>query len=324
MGTQNGLLFALLLDGQGGAKELGWEQVNHWQPSQGELWLHLDYSAFEVQDWLFTKSQLDIAVADTLLSSESRPRFSAMESGVLMAWRGANMTQGAEPADMVALRLWHEAGRLITTARREVASIDELKSQLLNHKGAYSLPALLVDLADRMVWRIGEVVGDYEEQIGELEDLVIESTGAQLRTQLSSLRRQVIGLRRYVAPQKEALLRFSTEKLDWLESNDRMELREVVDRITRELEDLEALRERAMVAQEELQNRLSEQLNNRMYILSIITAVFLPLGFLTGMFGINIGGMPGVENPDAFRYFAWSIVVLIIVQLVVFKWRKWF
>jgi zinc transporter len=59
-------------------------------------------------------------------------------------------------------------------------------------------------------------------------------------------------------------------------------------------------------------------------MLSIITAIFLPLGFLTAMFGINIGGMPGVENPNAFRYFAWMIVILVAIQLVIFKWKKWF
>ena len=225
---------------------------------------------------------------------------------------------------MVALRLWVDEGRLITTARREVASLEDIKRNLVTKKGAFDLPQLLVQLADKMVWRIGEAVADYEEQIGELEDLVIEETGAKLRSDLSNIRRQVIGFRRYMMPQKEALLRFSTEKLDWLGVNERMELREVVDRITRELEDLEALRERAMVAQEELQNRLSEQLNNRMYILSIITAVFLPLGFLTGLLGVNIAGIPGTENPRAFAYFVWLVLALIAVQVVLFKWKKWF
>ena len=103
-----------------------------------------------------------------------------------------------------------------------------------------------------------------------------------------------------------------------------MELREVVDRITRGLEDLEALKERAAVAQEELQNKISEELNNLMYALSVITTVFLPLGFLTGLLGVNIGGIPGTENPDAFRIFFISLFVLVVVQLIIFKWKKWF
>lgn len=321
---QNGLIFALLLDGQGGAKPLNWGQVNAWRPEQGRLWLHLDYSDYKTKEWLFHESDLDVSVAETLLSSESRPRFSALDTGILMAWRGVNLNAQQEPEDMIALRLWCDEDRLITTLKRDLNASAEMKASLLRGRGAEDLSKLLVNLAERMVWRIGELVSEFEEQMSELEEQVVERGEVKLRTELSQLRRQVIALRRYMAPQKEALMRFSLEKLSWMESAQRIELREVVDRITRELEDLEALRERAVVAQEEVQNRLSEQLNSRMYLLSIITAVFLPLGFLTGLFGINIGGMPGVENPSAFRYFAWSIGLLIVVQLIVFKWKKWF
>lgn len=132
----------------------------------------------------------------------------------------------------------------------------------------------MVELGDRLINRIGEMVSEFEEQMSVLEDQVIEDSSAKLRSELSQLRRQVIGIRRYMAPQKEALMRFSQERLSWMQQADRSELREVVDRMMRELEDLEVLRERAVVAQEELQNRLSEQLNNRMYVLSIITAIF--------------------------------------------------
>jgi len=273
---------------------------------------------------LFNDSGLDLAVAETLMSSESRPRFTPMESGVLMAWRGVNLNAKDDPEDMVALRLWREDQRLITTLRRDLVSSHEIARLLERQKGPVNLSQLMVDLADRMIVHIGEMVSGFEEQMSELEDQVIEQSNVRLRLELSQLRRQVISVRRYMTPQKEALMRFSLEKLSWLQSQERLELRESVDRITRELEDLEALRERAVVAQEELQSRLSEQLNNRMYMLSIITAVFLPLGFLTGVFGINIGGMPGVDNPEAFRYFTLSIIGLIVVQLIVFKWKKWF
>lgn len=320
----DGLIFARLLDGQGGSRQLSWKQIQQWTPEQGQLWIHLDYSAYKTKEWLFNEAEIDLAVAETLLSSESRPRFSPLDKGTLMAWRGVNHNPNSDPEDMVALRLWIDDNRIITTLRREIQSIEEIEEAFDRNRGPFDIARLVVDLADKMIWKIGELVNEFEEQMSELEGLVIEEGTPKLRSQLSNLRRQVISLRRYMTPQKEALQRFSMEKLAWMNQDERTELREISDRITRELEDLEALRERAVVAQEELQNRLSEQLNNRMYVLSIITAIFLPLGFLTGMFGINIGGMPGVENPDAFRYFAWLIVILIAIQVVIFKWRKWF
>jgi len=57
------------------------------------------------------------------------------------------------------------------------------------------------------------------------------------------------------------------------------------------IEDLDSARDRAVVTREELVNRLSEQLNMRMYVLSLVAAVFLPLGLLTGSLGINLAGV---------------------------------
>jgi zinc transporter len=90
-----------------------------------------------------------------------------------------------------------------------------------------------------------------------------------------------------MAPQREAIARLQSEKISWLADEDRVRLREVYDRLTRYLEDLDAARERAAVTQEELISRLSEQMDNRMYVLSIVAAIFLPLGFLTGLLGIK-------------------------------------
>ncbi len=321
---QQGLIHVFLLDGQGGAKTLDDEQLAKWQPEQGELWLHLDYAAYETKAWLFHDSGLDISVAETLMSSESRPRFNVLDSGVIFAWRGVNKNQQEGADDLVALRLWKDERRLITTLHRNVQALDDVVLALQKSRGPKTIGELLVSLADTMVWEISQLIDSLEDRMSELEELVIDEGNLSLRSNISSLRRQVIALRRYIAPQKDALVRFSTERLEWLDSDSRMALREVVDRITRGLEDLEALRERAAVAQEELQNKISEQLNSRMYVLSVITAIFLPLGFLTGLFGVNLAGIPGAEYSGAFKLFFWILFCLVVIQLVIFKWRKWF
>jgi len=72
---------------------------------------------------------------------------------------------------------------------------------------------------------------------------------------------------------------------------DRARLRETADTITRYVEDLDALRERAAVTHEELTTRLADRMNRTMSVLSLVAAVFLPLSFVTGLLGINVGGI---------------------------------
>jgi zinc transporter len=93
--------------------------------------------------------------------------------------------------------------------------------------------------------------------------------------------------------------------------------------LTRYLEDLDAARERAAVTQEELVSRLSEQMDNRMYVLSVVAAIFLPLGFLTGLLGINVGGIPGAEYKAAFAIFCTFLGAIAIIELIIFRKKKW-
>ena len=84
------------------------------------------------------------------------------------------------------------------------------------------------------------------------------------------------------------------------------------------------IRERAQIVKDELVNALSDRLNRNMYVLSVIASIFLPLGFFTGLLGINVGGIPGAENSEAFYIFCGLLVVLVIAQIIIFKKLKWF
>jgi zinc transporter len=318
-----GLKHALLLDGHGGASELTWQAAQQWQPEQGILWLHFDYSASETQNWFKEHSGLDPLVCEALLSEDTRPRSHSMQDGLLISLRGINHNPGAAPDDMVSIRIWIEHNRIITTGRRKLLSVEDLHNFLLKHQGVSSAAEWLVDLCDRLVWRMGATVDQFEDDMAELEENTLNETQSALRRDLSNLRRQTIALRRYLAPQREALLRLQIEKVSWLEDIHRLQLREISDRLIRHIEDIDAVRERAAVTHEELLSHASEELNQRMYMLAIVAAIFLPLGFVTGLLGINVAGIPGAENPYAFLVVSGTLSLAVIIQIAYFKWKSW-
>ena len=104
---------------------------------------------------------------------------------------------------------------------------------------------------------------------------------------------------------------------------DRLRLREAADATTRYVEDLDVVRERAAMVHEELVSRLSEQMDGRMYVLSIVAALFLPLGFLTGLLGVNVGGIPGAESPWGFAIVCSAMLGLVGVQVWLLRRRHW-
>jgi zinc transporter len=93
--------------------------------------------------------------------------------------------------------------------------------------------------------------------------------------------------------------------------------------MTRVLEDLDLARERAMVAHEEFVARVAQEQNSRVYLLSIVAAIFLPLSFLTGLFGMNVAGLPGLEDPSAFLVVTGIMLGLAVIALIVFRLKRW-
>ena len=130
--------------------------------------------------------------------------------------------------------------------------------------------------------------------------------------------------RRYIAPQRDAIARLRSIDQPWMKSIHNRRLQETLDQVIRYTENLDAIRERAQIVKDELASTLANRMNKNIYALSVVAAIFLPLGFLTGLLGINIGGIPGSENNQAFAIFCGLLVGVVALQIVIFKKMKWF
>jgi len=317
------MIRALLTKSSDEVQSLDRDAALAWRPDQGLLWLHFDVAEDATKKWLLDDKQLPQVVSAALLASETRPRANTIEDGVLLALRGVNLNPGANPVDMVSISLWIEANRIISTRRRHLLSVDDVVESFDEHPLTGS-GDMVVRLVDRLVRRTSDVIDNLDDHISNLETHAAEQSHDLNRSDLAHLRRDVIALRRYLAPQREALSQLQHGNFSWLTDTDKLNLREVGDRLILYLEDLDAFRERASVLQAELLSRLSEQLNQRMYVLSIVAAMFLPLGFLTGLLGINLGGIPGSESPFGFLTFSSIMLVVVGLQLWFFRKNRWF
>lgn len=287
-------------------------------------WLHFDYSLADTQAWFENESELSPIVVNALLSEETRPRATIVNDGILISLRGVNLSPNSDPEDMVSIRLWVEKNRVVSTRKRPLLSVTDIVSDLQHGQGPNSPAQFIVQLTERLMARMTDTINDLEDKVSVIEEEVLASENYSSRSVLADLRRQVISLRRYLSPQREAMQQLLSEKISLFSSEEKIRLREVTDQLIRFVEDLDSIRDRAGVTQEEVTNRLSEQMNNRMYVLSIVAAVFLPLGFLTGLLGINVGGVPGVDNSNAFGLFVLFLVVVVIAQVWLFRRNKWF
>jgi len=319
MRLQRALIYGFGIDKAGRAVAADGAWVENWNGRDGWMWVHLDRTNEETEPWLRETADLDELAVEALLAEETRPRSELIGSGLLVILRGVNLNVGADPEDMVSIRLWVDANRVISLRARRLLAAQDMRDLIQRGDVPASPGALVVEMAGFLINRMGPVLDDLNDAVDQLEEDVLEAPGHELRTKLSKLRRQAISIRRFLAPQREVLARLHAERTPLFSDMDRGALREIIDRLTRYIEELDAARDRAAVTQEELGGRISDQMNKNMYVLSIVAGIFLPLGLLTGLLGINVGGMPGVNSHWGFTIVCIILIVLVAFVLVLFK-----
>lgn len=287
-------------------------------------WVHLRAQHPDTPGWIVANlSYLDPTIIDALVAEETRPRVTRVGDGLIVILRGINTIVGEEPEDMVSIRLWIDPHRIISLSRRRVRAIADIAQDLDRGRGPTDCAEFLVELVERLTQRIENFWSGLDDEADDLEEAVLSEVPPEIRPRLVDLRRRAIILRRYLQPQRDALRSLQAASPDWLEKDDLRHLAEELDALERVVEDADAMRDRMVLVRDEIASQLSDRLNRNMYMLSVLSALFLPLGFLTGLLGINVAGVPGANNDNAFWIFVGALVVVVAAQIAVLRKLKW-
>lgn len=323
---------AYRLDGRGGGAETDFASLREalkppvdlggaQSPGDPFAWIHVHRDDPDCLT-ILAETGLDEFVAEALLAQETRPRCTVHRDGVVLNLRGVNLLEGAQIEDMISVRFWIDRTRVVGVWLRPLYAVADVMAAIDRGAAPVSSGDLVARLALRLADRMEPVIAGEHERIDVLEERLDTEEIEAARKELADVRHEAIILRRFIAPQRDALTTLAIEDLSWLGDHDRARIREAADRTTRILEELEAVRERAALVHDQLMEKRAEQMNRYTLVLSVVAAIFLPLGLITGLLGINVGGIPGAEAGYAFWAVCAMLVGIGVVQLAIFKWIK--
>lgn len=286
------------------------------------VWIQLNTNAEHAQAWLRDEAKLPEYLVEALTAQETRPRCEAFDHGAFVNLRGRT-DEELDPGDALAsVRIWASKGRVISLTRKHLIALDAVEKEVtagrVRDPGdliAAFATAITADL-DPEVADLGDHLDDCEQQLGA--DKVFE-----LRRGVTRVRVEAINYRRFLAPQRAALEKLATLPGEWLADDDRMHLSAAADRAARMAEELEAIRERASLMHEALTDLRAEQLDQRSLVIAIAAMVFLPLTFLTGLYGMNVEGLPFAKQPWAFDAIAAACGVIAVGITTYFVRQHW-
>lgn len=282
-------------------------------------WLHFDLADPALPDWC--RSHLPGIPGQALLQSETRPRCDRFEDGLILNLRAVNRNPGAETAEMVSLRIWATRHSIVTVRLRKTFAFDAIRAECAAGRGPASPGEFLYRLIGGLAHHTRDAVLELTSDTEALEELT-EDGSLPAAEALKTPRRDVLKLHRYLAPQERALMQLQETGTGLFSAAEQLHLREAVNLFTLSAETLSSLSQRLAVLRDHTDAELARQLGRNSYALSLVAALFLPLGFLTGLFGVNLGGIPGAQSPWGFTALCAGLLVLGAGMLVVLRWLR--
>ncbi|GKX61826.1 zinc transport protein ZntB [Pragia fontium] len=312
-------IHAYQLDGKGGVLPITDKTEG---TAAQPCWLHLDYEQPESMAWLNNTELLPDSFKEALSGESCRPRVSRQGDGTLIILRSINLNSESIPDPLVTLRVFITDNLIVSTRHRPVQAIDDVVAELGKNAGPTHSGDWLVDILDSLTDQVSDFIDDIHGQVIELEDGLLDRA-VPGRGVIALIRKQLIVLRRHLMPQRDVFSRLASERLPWMSNDDRHRMQDIAERLGRGLDDLDATIARTAVIVDEINALLADAMNRRTYTMSLMAMLFLPATFLTGLFGVNLGGIPGGDKHGAFTIFCICLVSVVAGILWWFKRRKW-
>jgi len=197
---------------------------------------------------------------------------------------------------------------LVISARLSpLRSVDRLRVSVKAGEQFESPLALLAHLLRDQADVLQQIEREAATRVDQIEDGLLAGRMNTKRSTLGSLRRVFVRLRRLLAPEPGALFRLLSRPPNWFRDDDVQELRAATEEFSAVLNDLTALQERTKLLQEEIVSHATEQTNRSVFLLTMVTVVALPINLISGLFGMNVGGVPLNQDPNGF----WIIAAIV-------------
>ncbi|MSP33320.1 MAG: zinc transporter ZntB [Rickettsiales bacterium] len=322
------IFFSYAFDDKGNAHKLRNAEVAEELKNEGLAWIHLDGNSSLSKKWLEREvSYLDNLIIDALFAEEARPRIIKFENGLLIILRGINLDATSEEIeDMASIRLWIDNSRIISIQKRNFSAVFNVAKKIDAGKKIKTSPEFLYNLIYENLLLISPEINKLNDEMDIVESTISQADhdSASLREVVTSIRRKVAIFKRYILPQKDVLSHLKSHDSDWINDWARRHFQENHDHITHIIEELDEARDRSQIVHEEISNTIADRLNHSMFKISLIASIFMPLGFIAGLFGMNVGGIPGNEDPDGFYITLFFMVAALGLALLLLKRKKWF
>lgn len=287
-------------------------------PDEGFYWIDADVDDLVVLQPLFNMH--DLAVEDCLNEEEQRPKIELYENHYFIVINSIRFDD--EEFFLRALNIFLGKHYIITVTKQKINELRLLKPILWENE--VSRPDnFLYHLIDLVIDNYAAVGDRIELRIESLEEDILMHTKKSHLNEIISLRSEILWVKKVLGPQRELIATFIKRDLKLIDDNLIKYFSDVYENTVKISESFDTYRDLMGNLREAYQSSLSSRANEIMRVFTAITTIFMPLTFITGIYGMNFDNIPGIH----FKYGAFILLgVMLLLGLCmyyIFRKKEW-
>ena len=305
----------------------GVDQVFPLPEGPGVTWLHVrGLQDRETPERIGEELCLHPLVMEDVLSSGQRPKAEVYEDYIFLVLKIVGLEGKGRRLLLEQVSLVLGRNYLVTFQEGNSTVLDPLRKRIeeggnkIRKSGADYLAYAVMDL---VVDEYFNLLEGFDEEIEKLEDRVVERPGQDVVRDLHRLRRRLILLRKSVWPLREELASLVREEHELIAGETVPYLRDLYDHVIRVIETLETMREMVSGLLDVYLSSVSNRMNEIMKVLTIMATIFIPLTFISGVYGMNFKNMPELHWPWAYPAVWFLFFAIAVFMLLFFRRKKW-
>jgi zinc transporter len=314
---QRGLVFAFQFSPEGHGSYDIFPDAAESVSDNGFWWVHLHLTDIRCRKWIEEQAWITEEAREIMLSYESHDRIEMDDGQLAGVFVDAKLDFDGRSEEMAELRFVVADRILLTGRRRSLLSVENTRIAIERGKKIESSLELLEEIVDREADYMARAASDLGHAVDAIEDKIMTGYVTDARAETPRVRRRAITLHRQMSRLLVLFRRVERAPASRMPADMRDAAGRIAQRLESIYQEVHASQDRARLLQDEVSAHLANETNRQLYVLSMLTALFLPATLVTGFFGMNTKGLPFAEDDLGFWYaFAAAAIAAVATYVI--------
>ena len=266
-------------------------------------------------------------VLEDIADVNQRPKFEEYLKGNFIILRALAFDKTTLEVKTEQVGVYFSKGLLISFQENDSDLFAAVRKRVLSGRGKVRLRGtdyLAYALVDNVVDHYYVILDQLEEVIESLEEKLLETPDHTIKGKIHHLKKELLTVRKSISPLREAISRFSKSDSPFIEDHSTVFVRDLYDHTVQVMDMVETYRDMLNGLQDLYLSEISFKMNQVMQVLTVITTIFVPLSFLTGLYGMNFDHIPELHYRYGYFVLLAVMFALSLGLLYYFRRKEWF